>query len=238
VERSWATPGLSHAFEDLSTDTIAWLASSNYHDTLMVRQGNEDAEELWNCEDWAASEGMAYGICGSNSLFWNEATNSYTLSLWSHEGVGEWDADTGEMTWFSAPADHRGYTLAPQSPVWLWQHEVQLLAPDRLLLSSGVDEHWDGTFGATAAYEYAIDHQAETIDLVWSNVSDGDFVADYKGGAYRLAGGNTLHTYGNSGGVREYTTDGVVVWQARFVSPNECWIGRASWLNDLYAFVP
>lgn len=237
-ERAWSTPGLAHAFDDLDGDTIAWFASPGYGDVLQRVQHGGQPEVLWRCQDWIRTSDLAQEGCYTNALFYDEGQDTWTFSLPSHETVVVWSEAEDEVVWYSDPSGGHGYTLTEDSPVWHWQHEAKLLSPDRLLLSSGVEVNPDGSFTATAAYEYAIDHDAQTLDLVWSHQADPEFIARYKGGAERLAGGNTLQFFGSSPAVQEVTPDGEVVWQVRFLSHDQAWIGRSTWLDDLYDFAP
>lgn len=243
--RTWETPGLAHAYDDLSADTIAWARSGNRDDQLVISAGDAEARLVWSCLDWIYTSDIARSPdnpsqeqCGSNALSYNEDRDTYTISLWSHETVLELDGTSGEVLWYADPHTNHGYDLAGGSPVWEWQHEVQNLSEDRLLLSSGVDPQRDGSFRATAAYEYEIDHTDGTLTLVWSYTSEPEFAARFKGGVRRLSGGNTLQYYGSAGGVKEITPESDVVWQVRFDGRETTWTGRSYWLDDLYAFAP
>ena len=93
----------------------------------------------------------------------------------------------------------------------------------------------------SGAYEFALDTDAGTMDLAWSAIST-DWLSEWKGGATRLDSGNTVINFGDFGGVREYTPDGDVVWELNFdtdpsSSARNHWIGRTTFLDDLYAFV-
>lgn len=242
--REWATPGLHHAFDDLSDDTLAWNGVTGDDDQLHVTVGDGEPTVIWTCLDWIAEVGITATRagrngeqCGSNALSWNPDRGTYVLSLWSHETVLEVDDTTGEVQWYAAPHDHQGY-LVPEDATWHWQHEAHLVADDRLLLSSGVEGSGTGDeYVATAAYEYAIDRSAGALSLVWSYQTEPDWASQFKGGAHRLANGNTVHEYGDFGGVREITPEGEVVWQLRF-DEGSAWLGRATFVGDLYALAP
>lgn len=236
-DRVWATPGLAHSFDDLAEDTIAWFSSGEKGENLVVSEGDAEPRTLWDCPAWLVTSDLDRGDCGANAIFWNEDRNTYTVSLWSHETVLEWDAVSGDVLWYADPNGGHGYTVSPVEATWLWQHEAQLLAPDRLLLSSGVYPLPGGDYGATAAYEYQINHIARSMELVWSYVSEPEFAANFKGSVHRQENGNTLQCYGSAGGVKEITPEGEVVWQIRMEARQDIWAGRASWMGDLYNFV-
>jgi hypothetical protein len=235
--RTWSTPGLAHSFDDLSDTTIAWFRSGRSGDRLVVNEGIASPVVVWDCQDWVDHSDLARANCGANAVFWNEDLGTYTISLWSHETVLEYDPSSDEVLWYSDPVGGHGYTVSPDDAIWDWQHETRLLSADRLLLSSGVDPLPAGGYSATAAYEYEIDHDAGSMELVWSYVSEPEFAATYKGAVVRLDGGNTLQSYGSAAGIKEITPESEVVWQVRFERPsNDLWIGRAFWLEDLYPF--
>jgi len=236
AERSWRTDGLHHSFDDLSEDTIVWSGVGQGDDYLKISAGEADAVTIWACAAWIKEIGMRNGdTCGANGLAWYAPRDSFILSIFSHEAVVEVTRE-GEVAWYSAPERGGGYAVPEADAVWQWQHEAELIADDRLLLSSG----WGGdgsreTFEGTAAYEYIIDFDREELTLAWAYRSEGDWVSHEKGGAKRLPGGNTLHYYGNFGGVREVTPDGEVAWQLRL---GEGWVGRSNFLGDLYDYAP
>lgn len=239
-ERSWDTPGLSHAFDDLSEDTLAWFASGTGNDVLKRTVGSQPAETLWDCRDWVETTDMPPGgrngeaVCGTNSLTWDPELGTYMVSLWTQEAVVELDAETLDALWYACPDNGTGYTLEGEEGEWVWQHEAYLVAPDRMLLSSGVGQARGGGFDYTAAYEYEIDREAGTLSLVWSYTSPEEFAARFKGAAHRLPGGNTLHAYGSAGGLQEITPAGDVVWRVQFDGDDPTWTGRGWLVDDLY----
>lgn len=242
--RTWDVPGLAHSFDDLSADTIAWDKSNRGDDVVVLSVGDAEPVEIWSCLDWIATSDIARSpdnpnreSCGANALSYNEDRGTYTISLWSHETVLEFVADSGEVLWYADPNEGHGYSV-PADAIWQWQHEAQSLSADRILLSSGVDQDRQGGFAATASYEYQLDPATESMTLVWSYLSEPEFAAQYKGGLRRLPGGNTLHYYGSGGGVKEITPAGEVVWQIQFDENYDSWTGRSYFLDDLYAFAP
>ena len=143
------------------------------------------------------------------------------------------------MRWYAEAPGGAGLAL-PEEAVWEWQHDAQLLSDDRLLLSSGVlGEDGPGPGGPriehTAVYEYEIDIEGGALSLVWEHHSEPEWVSNYKGGAWRLAGGNTTHYFGDFGGFKEITPDGQIAWQLRFVTEDSPWIGRSTFIDDLYS---
>ena len=149
--------GRVRRYDDLAPDTIAWTQTGNSDDAVMKSVGTAAPTMVWSCLDWVVTSDIARSpdrpsqeSCGSNALAYDDARNTYTISLWSHETVLEMDPDNGEVLWYADPGGRHGYTLANGAPEWHWQHEAQMLGPDRLLLSSGVNPQRDGSFEATA----------------------------------------------------------------------------------------
>ena len=246
IVHSWAAPNMHHSFDDLAPGTIVWNNIEGNDDILYLSVGDEPPERLWSCLDWIFAEGLgieanpAWEECACNALSWNEDRGTVLVSIPGHEIVLELEIDTGEVLWFADPNRDLGYLVTPENAKWHWQHEPVLLPDGNLLLSCGVYDGAPGwTFDHTAAFEYSIDEQAQTLTLDWAYVSEESWAFAYRGGAERLPGGNTLHFYGDVGGARELTPDGDVVWQLRFHRPGgDAWIGRCRFIEDLYPFGP
>lgn len=249
-ERAWATPGLHHSFDDLDPDTLLWNSLQGVDDIVYLSSGDEAAVELWSCREWMSGEvvggdsegGVGSNYCGANALNWSPDSDTVILSLFSHETVLELDPWSGEVLWYADPRGGNGLSLS-DAPEWYWQHDAQLVAPDRLLLTSGVPPEGGGgagdeLFERTALYEYSVDREGGRLALEWSDATEGEWVSQYKGGAWRLENGNTLHYLGDFPGVREVTPEGQEVWALRFTGDEQPWIGRATLLEDLYAFAP
>jgi Arylsulfotransferase (ASST) len=244
VERSWSTPWLHHSFDELATDTIVWNGLSGTDDVVRVSVGAEPAVDLWHCMRWLVEENARTRepgeSCGANGLNWYEPTDTLVVSLFSHELVVGLDRATGDSLWFAEP--ERGLGMATDTP-WAWQHDARLIADDRLLLLSAVTSGTGifETIEATALYEYQVDTTAAELNLEWQAQSD-DWVSAYKGGGARLPSGNSLMNFGDLGGIRELTDNGETVWELSFVadptnSDRDHWVGRATWMGDLYAMV-
>ena len=240
VVHEWAAPGLDHAFDDIDDDTVLYTAQESNDDLLYSVSPAGRSEPLWACAAWLKTTDLDSGggwggaTCGCNSVAWDEPSDSYVMSLWSQEAVLQIDAATGDTVWY-AGKDGGGYAIDPDA-IWGWEHEANLLPNGHLLLSSGVgNSGGHNNYDATAAYEYEIHPDTQSLELVWSYVAEDSWQARYKGGAHRLAGGNTVQYYGSHPGVKEIAPDGTVVWQMEF--DDSSWIGRSTWLDDLYAFV-
>ncbi|MCK6506478.1 hypothetical protein L6R53_24415 [Myxococcota bacterium] len=242
IEHSWSTPWLHHSFDDLAPDTIAWNGVSDDTDIVHVSVGDEAPTELWDCMEWIegseVSTGMRDESCANNALSWHEATDTILLSEFNHEMLVALDAGTGSVDWYADPSRDLGLAV---SDAWYWQHDAHFVADGRVLLFSAEGAGFGGATGGSGAYEYVLDEGEGTLERTWSVLSE-DWVADWKGGATRLRAGNTLVNFGDFGGAREYTPAGEIAWEVNFdTSPSSSarnhWIGRTTFLDDLYPYL-
>lgn len=243
VERSWSTPGLHHSFDEIDAETILFSGVESGTDRVLIAEGEEPARVIWDCQTWLVAEDLQdpenSHSCGANALSWHEATDQIVLSLFSSEAVLSIDRQSAEVLWFAEPA--RGLGL-PVDPPWAWQHDAHLLDEGSLLLFSGIRDEGGGIgddLSGSAVYQYRLDPEDGGLELEWSLPSD-EWVSNLKGGASRLANGNTLVNYGDLGGVREFDAQGGIVWELTFdTAPDaerrEHWVGRTTFIEDLYA---
>ena len=101
-----------------------------------------------------------------------------------------------------------------------------------LLVHSG---GW-GMGAGLSVREYEVDHADEVLHEIWRSEADGNHSGALNGDAWRLPGGNTLHTMGSAGIVREISPGGSIVWMLDYQA--ERLLGRSEWIDDLYALVP
>ena len=224
--------GIVHAFVELPDGTLAW--GSEYHvqgtEALVeLAPGAAEPTVLWTCaQDYPGSPG-AY--CSSNGLFYEASTDSYLYSFWDESVVVEVDGASGENLWWAGGVQG-GYTFDPPTARFNFQHGVSYTDQGTLLLHSGVG----GGHGTVAAREYQVDHDAETLTEIWRHESDDGGPGILNGDVWRLPGGNTLHTLGSGGMVKEITPDGDVVWHLDYES--ERLMGSSAIIDDLYDLVP
>jgi hypothetical protein len=230
----WQTPGLHHPFTDLPDGSLAWGAATGRGDeTLEILDPEGTRRMVWSCEETVRALG-AWGpgtYCGSNTLSWDESRGSFLFSFYSLFTVFEIDPDAGEaLRWFGALDG--AWAFEPAESAFWWQHGVHYTEAGTLLVSV----YEDATGSGTVAREYALDEAAETLEEIWSfGVGDGLF-GQYMGEAHRLPGGNTLHNTGSLPRLREATPEGEVVWDVQW--EGERWIGRSTFIPDLYALAP
>lgn len=236
VSQRWATPGLHHAFTELPGDRIAWMAleGSYSNETLRVVDTAGQEEVVWNCrEDWVDQHALPSSTCGTNGLFWHEATDRYLVSSWGMDTVAEVDAPTGSTTrWFGQIED--SWSFDPPDSEFDWQHGPIYTEEGHLMVSS---RRYDETGEPeTVVYEYELEEKSQTLREVWSFGKGEGIYGAYMGEVHRLPGGNTLHNYGEESRLREATPEGDVVWELWWHGDRH--IGRSEPLEDLYDLAP
>ncbi|MEN0063373.1 MAG: aryl-sulfate sulfotransferase [Myxococcota bacterium] len=243
-----AIPGHHHAMVELPDGTLAWGAGSytDYTESIMERApGAVAPTEIWSCENWPALDGedtstettpysgyYSDGCFGSNALWYDPASDTYTYSWYSVESVVEVDRSTGEATWWSQSGGlpleglDNEYSFDPPSSQFIWQHGVEILDNGHLLISSDDAD-------STLVREYEIDREAKVLREVWSY--DPGVYAQFNGDTRRLPGGNTLHGVGAASVLYEVTPDNTVAWRAFFSADKM--LGRADVIEDLYDYI-
>ncbi len=223
--------GIVHAFVELPDGTMAW--GSEYHvdgtEALVeLAPGADEVEVIWTCEDDYPGSPRAY--CSSNGLYYQASTDSYLYSFWDESLVVELDGESGENLWYAGGA-RDGYAFDPEDSQFEFQHGVSYTDTGTLLLHSG--GHGMGT--VQMVREYEVDHDSQTLREVWNYGLAEDEQGGLNGDAWRLAGGNTLHTLGSGGMVKEIAPDGTVVWFLDF--GGEYLMGRSTLFEDLWDLV-
>jgi hypothetical protein len=223
IIESISTPGLHHAFVELSDGTLVWGAADLTTETLRRRPPGGEFEDFWTCSDSFSVE-----YCQSNTLYWNEATDTYLYSFYTNSSVIEVD-QSGETLhyWGQNPE----WSFEPSSSQFSWQHGVHYLPDGHLLLSTHT------TVGEleTVVREFAVNEETNALEEVWSfGVGEG-IHATTAGEAHRLDNGNTLHNYGSSAHLREVNSAGEIVWEVDW-SGNRL-LGRSVFLEDLYNYL-
>jgi hypothetical protein len=232
---SYDTPGLHHAFLELPDESILWGDGRGQYETLEILHPDGSQESLWSCRDFEEGYGLPNGWCQSNALFWHEDSDTLLYSFYSSMTVVELDPTTGQtLRSFGQLSD---WSFDPAESQFDWQHGVSITGDGTLLLST----HASASSIEGVTREYELDDDSATLRQVWS-FGEGDGIpADSYGEAHRLPGGNTLQNYGTTPRVREFTTDGEVVWDVSWTNADGApadIIGRSIFLDDLYAFAP
>jgi hypothetical protein len=230
---SWDTPGLHHPFTELPDGSIAYGRSTRGYETetLDLVHPDRTTTSLWDCDAWL--EGIPRsGECGSNTLNYDAATDTFLFSFYSLDTVVEIDAQGGLATrWFGNVPGSYAFD-PPESQFW-WQHGGYWTSAGTFLTSTYVEE--DGV--ETVAREYAVDEATKTLHEV-SNFGVGDGIfGSTMGEAHLLSNGNLLHNTGSAQRLREATPDGTVVWDIVWDNVDGE-IGRSTPIRDLYDLAP
>jgi len=226
------TPGIVHAFVELPDGTLAW--GSEYHDDgkealVELAPGAAEAEVIWTCRDDYPGGGGAY--CASNGLYYQAETDSYLYSFWDESVVIEVDGATGENLWWAGGVSG-GYGFSPADSQFDFQHGISYTDAGTLMVSTKPGQ---GGGNGLMVREYEVDHGARTLNQVWSYDPGGG--SGLNGDAWRLQGGNTLHTLGSAGEVKEIAPSGEVVWHLEYASSRGYLMGRSTLIEDLYDLV-
>ncbi len=230
VVQIYDTPGLHHAFVDLPDGSIVWGAADEFDETLEKLLPDGTQETLWVCSEYLAS--IDYSLwCQSNTLYWEELSDSFLYSFYTFDSILQVDHATGQVlrSFGQAPGS---WAFDPEDAAFWFQHGCNYTAEGTLLTSS----HWSVDDHKGVAREYALDEDAQVLREVWSFGLDEGIELEGAGEAHRLPGGNTLHNYGTSGRLREVTPDGEVVWDVTW--GGDRLLGRTVFLDDLYDFAP
>ena len=158
---------------------------------------------------------------------------------WLHPGVESsvyvsWEQGAAGQAWFNlwwAGGVNGGYAFDPVESPFEFQHGVSYTDAGTLLPHSG----GHGMGAVQMAREYELDHDAQVLREVWNQGMEEDEQGGLNGDVWRLPGGNTLHTLGSGGMVKEIAPDGTVVWFLDYDA--ERLMGRSTFIDDLYALV-
>jgi hypothetical protein len=227
---TYVTPGLHHAFLELADGALIWGAASGRGETLEQLMPDGAQTTLWDCGTYLESIGSR-SSCQSNSLFWQQETDTILYSFYTFESVLELERGTGNVVHRWGHLDG-SWIFDPEESAFWWQHGASYTDEGTLLTST----HVGSRDQETAVREYALDEANGALHEVWSfGVGDG-VSSESNGEAHRLPNGNTLHNIGSGGVIHEVTPDGAVVWELDWGYGHL--LGRSLFLDDLWAFSP
>ncbi len=223
-----STPGLHHAFVQLPDGTLAW--GSQFHgggEALAEKAPGATSETvIWTAnDDWPGTSNNVE----SNGLFYQEETDSYIYSFYTNDSIVEVARQDGSSVWWAGEVPG-GYDFSPPSSQYNWQHGISYTNEGTLLVSTRAAGNSGST---TPVYEYEVDHNAETLTLIWSY--DPGVHAQTNGDAWRLSNGNTLHLLGSASHIFEVDPNGETVWHLEFEGTRL--LGRGEFIEDLHTLI-
>lgn len=225
---TWDTPGMIHPFTQTGDGSLVWGASQGAGtdgEVLAILVPEGEPRTLFDCNAFARAHGGDY--CGSNNTWWDPATGHVYFSLYSIETVIEVDPAGEPVRWFGHLDG--AWAFAGQDQAFHWQHGPHLLDDGHLLLSSRRTDSAE----ETVVREYVLHEDTQTLEQVWTAGMGEGVYAWIMGEAHRLKGGHTLHNYGSTARIREFTPEGDVVWDLSWGTGQT--LGRTQVIDDLYA---
>ncbi len=239
IVEEYATPGGHHAFTELPDGSLVWPAATWTTETVEKLDPDGNQTTLFDCEQFHAERDIL-AMCQSNTITWDEPTDTFLISHYTTSTLVQFDHASGEVLRVMG-ALVGDYEFVPETSAFDWQHGAYWLDADTLLLSThrtDVDEE----DLETVVREYDIDDDAMTLTNTWSFGEGEGLHAHTAGEAHRLPNGNTLHNYGSWGRLREVTPDGTIVWDVdwriELDETTDRLVGRSIFVEDLYAFAP
>ncbi len=226
-----AIPGAHHDVAELHDGTLLWGAAAGLlSETLQRRMPDGSRDTVWDCATYEDPD-HAGAACQSNTVTWDPTTDSALVSIHTTSTVLVIDLSSGELLReFGHSA--ASWDFDPGDAAFHMQHGPRITDAGTLLTST-----WSTEAGAEIVVrEYLLDEATGVARQIGSaGVGDGLQAAN-GGDVARLPAGNTLHSCGSAGRIREYAPDGAIAWEIAWDDGQL--VGRATWLEDLYAFLP
>ncbi len=236
---SYATPGGHHAFTELRDGSLVWGAATWSTEQLVKLDPEGELSTIWDCTAFHQERGIK-AMCQSNTVTWDEATDTFLLSIYTTSTLVHIDHQSGE-TLRVFGANLGDYTFDPETSAFDWQHGCYWLDEDTILLSTHRTDVEEEDL-ETVVREYEVDDENMVLTNTWSFGEGEGLHAHTAGEALRLPNGNTLHNYGSWGRLREVTPEGAIVWDVDWRIGLDDYtdrlIGRTTFVDDLYAFAP
>lgn len=141
-----------------------------------------DLKDILNMEDGKSENWVDYDWFHNNSVWYDENTNSITLSGRHQDAVINIDYDSGKLNWIIGDStnwssEYQKYFFTPVGDdfEWQWSQHAAMITPEGyvFILDNGnnkskiEDEYVDATNSYTRGVMYKIDTDAMTIEQIW-----------------------------------------------------------------------
>lgn len=141
-----------------------------------------DLKDILNMEDGKSENWTEYDWFHNNSVWYDEATNSITLSGRHQDAVINIDYDTGELNWIIGDPtnwseEYQKYFFTPVGDdfEWQWSQHAAMITPEGyvFILDNGnnkskiEEEYVPAEDSYTRGVMYKIDKDAMTIEQIW-----------------------------------------------------------------------
>ena len=141
-----------------------------------------DLKDILNMEDGKSENWTEYDWFHNNSVWYDEATNSITLSGRHQDAVINIDYDTGELNWIIGDPtnwseEYQKYFFTPVGDdfEWQWSQHAAMITPEGyvFILDNGNNkskiesEYVPAEDSYTRGVMYKIDKDAMTIEQIW-----------------------------------------------------------------------
>ena len=164
-----------------------------------------DLKDILNMEDGKSENWTAYDWFHNNSVWYDETTNSITLSGRHQDAVINIDYETGELNWIIGDPtnwseEYQKYFFTPvgENFEWQWSQHAAMITPEGYVFvldngnnkSKNKDEYVSATDSYTRGVMYKINTDDMTIEQIWEYgkergsefyspyISDVDYLAE------------------------------------------------------------
>ncbi len=213
--------GQHHDFVELSDGTLAFIVRSQRNIDGTVVSGEKIVEvapdgtrtTIWDGWDWIPFDGDQPALLGEgwlhgNALVFDEATQTYTLSMYGIQALAHIDRATGDMLWLMGTDDSDFVNEHGDTTIIDYGHQFDFVDGGILAFENG-----DPASQASRAVEYAFDESDPVMHLRWAYEPDPSLYSFSLGDVERLSNGDTLVDFCANGVMVQVTPDGEEVWR-------------------------
>jgi len=229
-----------HDFVELADGTLALLQYDRrmagddevYGHRLVEWSTDGNQTEIWNMwdhqeyspEDPPTVQGM-WGH--ANSLVYDEASETYYVSLRNYSSIDGIDRATGAIV--ETIGGYRSdYALLGNPALFSGQHGFELTEDGVVVF-----DNWAGDDPYSRAVEYRLDPASGQAEQLWANVSDPLLFVPTFGDVLSLPGDDRMVVWSTSGQLDQVTAEGELVWQLNLEMGAA--FGYVEWAEELPA---